>query len=347
MKIHKVELKNFDRLSTGETVENWELANDNGMKILLNSYGLTMTHLYVLDKSNILQDIVLHYDTIADYEKDSSMGRIAIGQYADLIVNATYIDTSGKTVKLHPNNGNHMLHGGEHGWAMRIWDIGETESNENYVSIKFCLHDSETGNKDKSFPGNIKAVVKVSLTNSNELCFEYTAITDKTTPIKMTNHSYYNLNGTLSQTTIDNHTLQTNADRYIDIDQQGIPTGEIVSANNTMFDFKTKKQLGNIFRNHAFDHCLLFPQNDKGTISLYSPTTGIRMDTTTDQPAVQFYNSVNLGKPFIQYGAFSIEPQQPIDYINHPQWHNQFGRPFTEQNSPYTSKITCYFSVEK
>ena len=190
---------------------------------------------------------------------------------------------------------------------------------------------------DNNFPGEVKASVTYTLTDENALEIRYSAVTDRTTVVNMTNHSYFNLNGD-GNTTVLNHLLTIDADRYTPIDSTFIPLGTLDEVEGTPFDFRTAKTIGadiqhdceQLKNGKGYDHNWVL--NTKGDASrvcarLESPATGIVMEVYTTEPGMQVYTGNFLdrtvkGKNGIAYpqrSAVCLETQKYPDSPNH-QW---------------------------
>ncbi len=368
LSIEQIVLYDFQRTQAGNKLQTHRLRNSNGVEAVLSNFGPAIITLKVPNRNGTLQNILLGHPHIYGYERDGvSFGRIALGQYANRIAHARYHqpdDTNpdvkqGGLVQLIANSPlhkpQHMLHGGFGSWGNRIWEVKNVEQLPDRVSIDYSIFDPHMGGDSKEgLPGNVNATVKVVLTNDNELKFIYTATPDITTPINLTFHGYFNLNGN-SGTTVGNHTLWTNADRYLPV-KESIPTGEIDLVDNTRFDFRKETEMeSRLYHDHphlhpGIDHCLIFPSdvpNVPGEVRLFSPATGIEVTMRTDQPAFQLYTGNNLQHPFKEFWGVCLEAGGLVNAVNMPQWHSMFGSPFFTPDRPYSQTTSYAFSVRK
>ena len=192
------------------------------------------------------------------------------------------------------NNGTNSLHGGKKGFDKVLWDLDNDMHFKNQVKFKYFSSDMEEG-----FPGNLEVFVTYKLTNENELIINYEANTDKSTVLNLTQHSYFNLSGE-SSGSINNHYLSIDADYFLPIKENMIPTGEIRPVLNSPFDFKKSKKIGDesIFNNNqvkianGYDHCWVinnFDANIKKVATLTSDKTKISMQVYSDLPGIQLY----------------------------------------------------------
>ena len=331
----------------------YRLKNDY-MEVLLSNFGPTILAINVPkikengnEHESELENILLGHKDFNDYLDDKSyIGKIAVGQWANRISNAEYFDENllmdvhrrnFKNVKLFPNDGPNNLHSEPLGWSSKMWDVrAEGES------IVFSLNLKE-GNHD--FPGNIKTEVKVSLSDDNELKFEYIGETDKSTPFNPTFHGYFNLSAGLG--TIKDHVLTSNADRYMELSSSKVPVNDdaINEVSSTRYDFRKGLKIGSdeFYEKEGYDSCLVFPNKTKGIAEVYHPGTKRFVEMTTDQKAFHFYTGYWLEKPFNKSQGFCLEAERPVDIVNRPNWWAEFGTPFTQPKETYEQKTTYKF----
>ncbi|MFH1053559.1 MAG: aldose epimerase family protein [Candidatus Woesearchaeota archaeon] len=307
----------------------WRLSNDNGLEVILTNFGPSVVSIRMPDKSGKVDDILMGYDSLERYQIDtSSQGRICVGRWANRIANAQYpqpdhtfgalrdgtIAKPGDMVQLQANHSRHILHGGSPNLAQMFWDTGSPYFDERSASVPFYLRSLHLSN---GFPGNIALQVIVTLAEDNTLHFQYTAISDRTTPINLTFHGYFNLNGISTGRTVENHLLITPSKQFLEVDAELIPTGRICDSHETIYDFSTPKLLGKDFGGTGYDICLLFPKDLKFA-SLFSPETGRRVIMTTDQPAFQLYTGFHLPKAgFERFMGVCLEAGKLNDSVNH------------------------------
>ncbi len=265
----------------------YTLTNSNGMIVKITNYGGIVTSLIVPDKNGKFDDVVLGYDSLAGYLKDTPYFGAIVGRYANRIANGAF-SLDGKNYTLAVNNGPNHLHGGIKGFDKVIWDAEENK-NDNEVGLKlhYLSRDGEEG-----YPGNLNVTVVYSLTNDNELKIVYSAETDKPTPVNLSHHSYFNLAGT-SGRDILSQVLFIDADKYTVVDSTLIPTGELRSVDGPM-DFRKPMPVGSRIDQvpGGYDHNYVL--NNQGTLSkvamLSDSVSGRTMEVYTDQPGLQFYS---------------------------------------------------------
>ena len=241
----------------------------------------------------------------------------SIGRYANRIAGASF-EMDGATWALDANNGPNTLHGGALGWDRHVWELGSTEETDDGGAATFW-HASPDG--DMGFPGTVTAMARFTLAGT-ELMIEYSATTDAPTVVCMTNHSYWNLAG---GATVEDHVVAVAADRYLPVDDAGIPTGGLVGVEGTPFDLRRPTRLGDAMRAMpgGYDHCFEVA-GEAGALRpaavLSHPPTGRWLSVETDQRGVQLYTGNNLGSPFPVHGSVSLETQAFPDSPNRPEF---------------------------
>lgn len=350
----------FEANIEGKRTHLYTLSNSKGMEVCLTNFGARIVSIMVPDRRGTLRDVVLGYDNIAqyaDYQHFGSDFGAAIGRYANRI-NQGRIVVDGKTVQLPRNNYGHCLHGGFTGWQYQVYD--GKQLNDSTVEMSLVSPDGDNG-----FPGTVRATVRYTLTADNAIDIRYEATTDKKTVINMTNHSYFNLNGTPSQH-CENQQLYINADRYTPADTTYMPTGQMLKVAGTPMDFRKPTPLSKDINNqrfamtrnaHGFDHnwCLNTWHNgqpDESTVaaSLYSPKTGIMLQVFTNEPGIQVYTGNFLDASFAgkhgyrypKHSAVCMETQHYPDSPNHPEWPSTW----LETGKKYSSHCVYKFSVQ-
>jgi aldose 1-epimerase len=342
----------FGKLPDGTVVESYTLHNSHGASATIITYGATLTQLLVPDKNGKMGDVVLGFDKLESYEGDPHpYFGATIGRYGNRIANGKFT-LDGKEYHLPINNGPNSLHGGKLGFDRRVWKAEPTESAEG-ESVRFTYVSADG---QEGYPGTLTAHVTYTLTNSNELKFDYAAETDKPTVLNLTNHSYFNLAGQGNGDVLQ-HVLQLYADNYTPVDATLIPTGEISPVANTPLDFRKPMaigaRIGEIKDIGGYDHN--FVLNGKmGTLRTVAkvdePSTGRHMEVLTTEPGVQFYSAIHLdpsivgkgGKPYQKYGALCLETQHYPDSPNHPKFPTTVLRP----GQKFTSETIYKFSAK-
>lgn len=332
----------------------YTLKNANGMEVCVTNFGGRIVSIMVPDKQGVMRDVVLGFDSIADYIHVPSDFGASIGRYANRIDQGRFV-LDGDTIQLPVNNFGHCLHGGPEGWQYQVYDARQTDD----VTLELTL---QSPDGDQNFPGNVTAKVVYQLTDDNAVDIKYTATTDKKTIINMTNHSYFNLSGNPAQPATD-HILYVNADSYTPVDSTFMTTGEILPVADTPMDFRTPKPVGQdidkydfvqLKNGNGYDHNWVL--NTKGDLTqvaarLTSPETGIVLEVYTNEPGIQIYSGNFLdgtvtGKKGIVYNkraSVCLETQHYPDSPNKPEWPSVV----LEPGQTYHSECIFKFSVEK
>lgn len=283
-----------------------KLENRNGLSVTLLEMGGAIQSILMPDRNGRLLDIVLGYDDPAAYPGGSCFGAF-VGRFANRIGKGEF-PLNGRTVHVTVNEGVNSLHGG-HGYHLRPWKLEKSASG-----ALLSLHDPDG---EEGFPGNVDVQVEVTLTEDNELIFDYRATTDADTVINLTNHSFFNLSG--AETILD-HELMIASDAYLEVDSGLIPTGKLIDVTGTDFDFRTRRPI----LNGKYDHCyVLRPGGVQAEV--YDPVSGRGMRMETDLPGVQLYCGGGLGgapgRGGIRHKAnagLCLETQQFPDAPNKP-----------------------------
>lgn len=346
--------ENFRGHVDGKATELYTLRNRNGMEVCITNFGGRIVSVLVPDKNGVMQDVVLGFDSLADYRNIPSDFGATIGRYANRIKDGKIV-IDGKTIQLPVNNYGHCLHGGPQGWQYQVYDAFQSDS----ASLELTRFSPDG---DQQFPGNVTAKVTYYLTNDNAINISYEAVTDKKTVINMTNHSYFNLSGDPARPVTD-HLLYVNAGHYTPVDSTFMTTGEITPVAGTPMDFTNPKIIGAEINNYDFeqlkngngyDHNWVLNTNGNSEVlaaRLSSPVSGIILEVYTDEPGIQVYtgnflDSTVKGKKGIVYpqrAAVCLETQHFPDSPNKEQWPSAYLAP--EETD--TSHCIFKFSVGK
>lgn len=287
---------------TQDIVNNWKLyklTNDNGMSVSILNFGGIITEINVPNRDNTIENVVLGYKDYADYEDNPNFFGAIIGRVAGRIEGASFT-LDGNTHVLEKNNGANHLHGGAEGFHQVIWSVTPFQTAET-VGVKLT---NTSPDHSGGYAGNLEIAVTYTLTNHNELSIDYSATTDKTTALTLTNHSYFNLSGNLAET-IHNHHVTMNVDEFVELDNELIPTGHKIDVTNTSFDFRNGRKLAdgihststqNLAASHGYDHYFIFNQKEPSKITVKDETNGRIMTVTTAQPGVVMYTANTLNE---------------------------------------------------
>jgi aldose 1-epimerase len=350
----------FGRTSDSRPAELFTLTNANGIEVRLTNYGGIIISLKTPDRSGRLDDIVLGYDSLSGYLRDTPYFGAIVGRYGNRIAGGRFT-LDGKSYRLAVNNGPNSLHGGLRGFDKVIW-TAQPFRNESGVGVTL---DYTSADMEEGYPGTLRARVTYTLADDNRLIIDYQATSDKATPVNLTQHSYWNLAGDGSRDVLE-HVLTINADGMTPVDTTLIPTGEISSVAGTPFDFRTPMPIGaridqrqnrQIRYGGGYDHNFVLNRSGAAAdglvhaASIAEPTTGRTLDVFTTEPGIQFYSGNFLdgsitGKAghiyHYRYGL-ALETQHYPDSPNHPSFPSTILRPGQE----YRSRTIFAFGVAR
>jgi len=316
-----------------DSVFQYTLTNKNGMVVKILNYGGTVTNIITPDKNGKMGNVILGYDSLSGYRQPGNpfFGSL-VGRYANRIANAKFT-LDGKEYTLAKNDGPNTLHGGLKGFDKVIWTV--KSFNDSGLLLSYSSKDGEEG-----YPGNFTADVMYSLSNDNDLKIEYTAVTDKATPVNLTNHSYFNLSAGADSTILD-HELMLKAEKYTPVNKTLIPTGNIDNVKGTPMDFTISKKVGRDITQvpGGYDHNWVFqkPENRFDLVaSLYHQASGRYMEVRTTEPGIQFYSGNFLnsrlkntrdGVKYVKHAGLCLETQHFPDSPNQPAFPNTILKP--------------------
>jgi aldose 1-epimerase len=339
-----IDQSTFGRMPDGSAVEQFCLTNHQGVSVEILSLGGIIRRWLIPNENNKPTDIVLGFDTVADYLSDDSYLGAVIGRYANRINNGRFT-LAGCYFQTDINQGDHCLHGGSQGFNCKVWQSKVLSSTDNpSIMLQLLSPDGDQG-----FPGNISVKVIYTLTELNRLKIEYFATTDQTTLFNPTNHSYFNLSGHTSGT-VKAHKIQILASHYTPTNKHAIPTGEIEDVNNTPFDLRPLTTISqSLTSNHqqieygnGLDHNLCLdaykPQSKVATYvgqafagqALASQTTSsdINLKIYTNMPGIQIFTANHFANKRGKDGAL-YQANQGVCFETqfYPDTPNQPGFP--------------------
>jgi aldose 1-epimerase len=324
----------FGKIDDHDVIE-FTIKNGSGTFVSVLNYGATVSKLLVPDKLGDLADVVLGFDTIDGYrQKDNPYIGALVGRYANRIANAKF-ELDGQTYTLAANNNGNALHGGLKGFDKMIWQLSPDQPAKQGLKLFYYSADGEEG-----YPGNLHVEVTYTLNDGNELKIEYTATTDKATPVNLTNHSYFNLSGNLAEDILA-HELTLHADKYTVVNKTLIPTGELAAVKDTAFDFNEPKVIGKDIgkiSGGGYDHNYVLRKQGPPlslTAGVYDPLSGRFMEMFTTEPGVQLYTGNFLdrtlkgknGRLYGKHAGMCLEAQHFPDSPNQPAFPSTILRP--------------------
>jgi aldose 1-epimerase len=361
----KIEKDRFGVTADGLSVERYTLRNAHGMTVRLIAYGATVTELLVPDRDGKPADVVLGFDNVKQYETQSPYFGCTVGRVAFRITDGKFT-LDGKKYQLTINDPPHHLHGGTKGFSKVVWNAeavgqvanlpGAQVSNlPGAQAIKFT-HTSPDG--DQGYPGKLEVALVYTLTEENELKIEYTATTDRPTPVNLTHHSYFNLAGAASGDVLG-HVLQLNVDRYTPLDSKSVPTGEFAPVAGTLLDFRKPMAIGARMKPGSevaggYDMAYLAERAGPGLVrmaTLDEPKSGRRLEVLSTEPAIILYTGNYLdgtlrgkqGAVYRKHAGLCLETAHLPDAVNRPQWPSIILKP----GETYRQTCVYRFSVTR
>ena len=334
--------------------EIYKISLQNGnMKVEITNLGCCISAIYTPDKKGEQKNIVAGFEELKDYKNNRDYFGCVLGRYANRIAGGRF-SLEEKEISLSVNDGENHLHGGVAGFNKKIWDVNSLIRDQDWVGVVFeyVSRDGEEG-----YPGNLSVKVKYFLSHTNRLSIEYHAETDKSTPVNLSNHSYFNLTG-FETPLVDNHILQINAISYTENNEHSIPTGEVVPVAGTPLNFFAPKRIGTHIDSFpvdkGFNHNFILEHHQRGAVvlavQLKDPETGRTLKVYTDQPAIQLYTANfwdgtilgSQGQYYQPHGAVALETQAFPDSPNQPSFPNTILNP----GEHYFSTTIYEFGVE-
>lgn len=334
----------FGRLPDGREVALYSLVNANGMKADVTNYGAIIVRLFAPDRAGRWDDVVLGYNELGDYLKASPYFGAVVGRYGNRIAHGRFT-LDGQTYTLATNNDPGgmpcHLHGGVQGFDKVLWTAKpELVDNTPGLELRYSSKDGEEG-----YPGKLDVTVRYRLGNDNALHIEYHAVTDRATPVNLTQHSYFNLKGE-GNGDILGHVLTLRASRLTPVNAGLIPTGDFADVAGTPFDFTTPRAIGEridaadeqLKRGGGYDHNWVLDRGSEPlslAATVYEPVSGRRMEVWSEEPGIQFYSGnfldgANVGKtgrPYRHRNGFCLETQHFPDSPNQPSFPTTILRP--------------------
>lgn len=337
----------FDRLKDGRAVEKVILSNDRGTSVSLLTLGATIQSFVYDDK-----DIVLGFDHATDYFESGAYIGATVGRVCNRIADGSFT-LNGTTYTLNCNEAARRvhLHGGNVGFDKKIWACTVLDDSAE-PSVAF---EAESADGEEGYPGNLRVRLVYTLTLDDTLMLDYTAETDADTPLNLTNHVYFNLNG-CDGVTVCNHQLRICAEEYTPVTERLVPTGEYVSVANTCIDFRSFRSIGDALQGEdacmqytgGVDHNFVLAHGRRPLSEAavaYSPDTKIRVTCCTDLPGMQVYTgnfldekSGKYGLTWGKYQGFCLETQFFANSVNEPR----FPSVVLKQGDVFTSRTTYH-----
>ena len=339
----------------GDTVMLYTVRNASGIQMRVMTYGGIIQSLEVPDREGRMADVVLGFDSLSGYLSGHPYFGAIIGRYGNRIDGGQFT-LEGETYQLATNNGPNHLHGGDQGFDKVIWDAEPFEGEgERGVVFRYTSPDGEEG-----YPGRLETTVTYTLNDDDELIFDYHAVTDEATPVNLTQHSYFNLEGHGAGPILD-HVVTIDAEFFTPVDSTLIPTGELRPVEGTPFDFTEPTAIGaridaenqQLAYGPGYDHNFVLRRGGPAeepqlAARVREPDSGRVMEIYTTEPGLQFYSGNFLdgtltGKDGVVYEhrtGFAMETQHFPDSPNQPEFPSTILRPGEEYETRTIYRFT-------
>lgn len=340
--------ENYGTVDSQEIIQ-YTLTNANGMAVKIINFGGSVTNILFPDKNGTPGDVVLGFDSLQEYAgPDNPHFGCITGRFANRIKGGKFA-IDGQSYQATINNNGNSLHGGAKGFGKKIWTAEVLQGYQ--LKLHYVSKDGEEG-----YPGNCRVEVIYTLRDDNALQIDYSATTDKPTIINLTNHSYFNLSAGADDTILD-HEIKINADKFIPVDEQFIPTGEVKAVKGTVMELNAPKRIGdNIDKvpGGGYDHTYVLNKTAGGgpgfAAEVYHKQSGRVMEVSTTEPGIQFYSGNMLtgklkgkgGRIYPVRAGFCLEAQHFPDSPNQPSFPNTVLRP----GETYTQTTLYKFSTK-
>lgn len=329
-------------LSDNRTITAYTLHSSTGMSVEVLNLGCIITKILAPNRQGQFENVVLNFSDLDTYIPNPGHLGGLIGRFAGRISNGQVtLDNVLYQLPTGPNG--HHIHGGKSGFDRKIWDAN-TEVTTDFSRVTFTY---TSAHLEENFPGNLHTQITYTL-RGNQLELSYTAHTDQTTLVNLTNHTYFNLSGDAKQTALD-HQLFLNSEKLICLDKASIPTGTLLDLNNTPFDFSSPKVVGkDMHIPHSqfssrigYDHPWLLTSGDSLKASLYDDASGRKLEVYTDQKVMVVYTQNGAIESFSPHTGICFESQMPPIGYNEVHKNDSLLTP----SKTYTQKTIWKFST--
>jgi aldose 1-epimerase len=352
------QINHFGTLPDGRHVSSAQLRNSRGMAVEVINYGGAIRTLHVPDAAGREANVVLGYASLDAYASGTAFFGAIIGRFANRIA-AGRFRLDGKSYQVTVNEPPNSLHGGSMGFDKKVWDLDRCDDSASQgLRLKYVSPGGEEG-----FPGMVSVTVTYRvLEDANTLRIDYEAETDAPTLVNLTNHSYFNLAGE-GTGSIEAHRIALNADHYLPLSAELVPTGAVASVSGTPMDLRDMQPIGTGIRDgfdqivlgNGYDHNYVLNRSDEQhaltlAARVLEPRSGRSLEIWTTERVVDFYTGNFLdgsivgtsGRTYRQGDAFALEPENFSDSPNHDGFPSAVLRP----GEVYRSATEYRFAVE-
>lgn len=314
----------------GQEIALFRISNSSGAFAEVTNIGASIVSIVVPDKKGVLSNVVLRYSKLEDYLSETFYLGATIGRVSNRISDACF-SMDGIAYHLDKNDGKNSNHGGYNGLNRKIFNY-----HINNESVTFYI---ESPDGEGGFPGNLKLRVTYSFSDDNDLQIEYKALSDKKTPVNFTNHAYFNLSGK-KDVILDNQ-LKVNAEKYLETNNEFLPTGQVLDIKNSAFDFTDYKiihEMASLKKDNLEGYNAYFIRNndDKPMASVNDISSGRIMDVYSSMPGILFYTGDFLSNQFLPFQGLCLEAQYYPDAMNHTDFASNILKPNEEKTDIIT-----------
>lgn len=335
----------FGKTPAGKQVDTITITNSQGYSITVMTYGAYLISCRMPDREGKIEEITRNHPTLEEYLPYNNYKGATVGRYANRIRGGRFT-LDGKVIQLVKTSDACQLHGGLRGFNSKIWEAFPMKY-EDRGSVKLTMTSPDG---DQGFPGTLDVALTISLTEKNELHFLYEAMTDKATPISLTNHTYWNLRGIFDEGSIYDQDIRINSESIVEVDKDLVPTGVLLPVANTVFDLREFTAIGKGIAipngGMGYDNNFVLPPtqvqapNHVRTAAMIKDSiSGRSMEIFTNTPSIQFYTD-NFSQP--KHAAYCLETGELPDAMNHPD----FPSPILRPGDVYRQITIHAFSVE-
>jgi aldose 1-epimerase len=348
----------FGRLPDGHQAQLHTLRNARGLRVDISNYGGTLVRIFAPDRHGQFADVVLGFERVEDYVAHSPYFGSIIGRCGNRIADGKFC-LNGETFQLAKNNAPNgipcHLHGGRKGFDGVIWQA-EMFSHNGSAMLRLQYHSPDM---EEGYPGNLDVTVTYTLTADNSLRIDYAAVTDRATPVNLTNHAYFNLAGE-GLGDVLGHVLTINAHGYTPVNAGLIPFGHVAPVAGTPFDFSAPSKIGQSIEMPneqlrfagGYDHNYVLNRSDDSLVlaaTVLEPLSGRTLEVHTTEPGLQFYSGNFLagaftgkkGHVYQRRAGFCLEAQHFPDSPNQPSFPTVIVQP----GVPLQSTTVYHFDV--
>ncbi|QHJ69170.1 aldose epimerase family protein [Planococcus halotolerans] len=338
--------------SDGQPVTLYTIKNEQGFQVSCINYGCIITEILAPDQSGKMENVVLGFDSLEEYERDVHYLGAVAGRFAGRIKDGA-AELAGTSYRLGRNANGHHLHGGAGGFHSVVWNAAPFEETDGAgVDFTYKSPDGEEG-----YPGNLEMTVRYFVKHDrNELIISYNGTSDQPTLLNPTNHAYFNLSGDLKRDVLDHH-LQLPGEAYLELDDELLPTGRILPVVGTVFDLRDGNKIRRAAESedpqtrlagHGYDHPFVLEQAEGSAILLTDEESGRTLSVATTEPAVVLYTGNGLGGPYSLRGTparnhlgLCLETQKLPDSLR----HQNFSSSVLQAGQRYHSETSFSFGV--